>query len=250
MNPHEYFQDLAREFAAVQNRIRNLIDDAHWPSDGAWKESVLRSVLRRYLPPSFTVGSGFILTPEGVSTQIDMLICDDSAPFLFRDGDFLIATADCVRAVVEVKTKMTAAQVREALEKLNAVSKLMRKRCMTKRPFLGLFCYQAITSPWASVLDWLDQINIPRGNYEIRALCFGDSQFYRFWEMDPTGASRQQYDAWHAYELSHVAPGYFIHNLIEHIFPSAFERAQALWYPVTGKEEHLQLTKVRTRPVG
>jgi hypothetical protein len=107
MNTVEYFRDLSNELRAVQNRIRNLIGDVHWPSDGAWKESVLRTVLRRYLPPSFTVGSGFILTPDGVSTQMDILICDDSAPVLFREGDFVITTADCVRAAVEVKTRLS-----------------------------------------------------------------------------------------------------------------------------------------------
>jgi hypothetical protein len=245
MNSVEYFRDLSKELRAVQNRIRNLIGGVHWPSDGAWKESVLRTVLRRYLPPSFTVGSGFILTSEGVSTQIDILVCDDSAPILFRDGDFLISTADCVRAAVEVKTQLTAPKLREALGKLNQVSALMRRRCVHPHPFLGLFCYEPATSAATDILDALQEANGQTANYEIRALCFGDSQFYRFWEFDPRSTSRQPYDSWHAYELPEIAPGYFVHNLVEFLFPHAVERAEDMWYPVDGKERHLVATKKR-----
>jgi len=245
MNTVEYFRDLSKELRAVQNRIRNLIGDVHCPSDGAWKESVLRTVLRRYLPPSFTVGSGFILTPDGVSTQMDILICDDSAPVLFRDGDFVITTADCVRAAVEVKTGLSTHKLSEALQKLNDVSTLMRRRCIQPRPFIGLFCYKPITTEPTVILDALQQANGLTSNYEIRALCFGDSQFYRFWEFDPRNSSRQPYDSWHAYDLPGIAAGYFVHNLVELIFPHAVERADDMWYPVDGKERHLVATKNR-----
>jgi hypothetical protein len=243
MSPIEYFKDLSKELRAVQNRIRNLIGGVHWPSDGAWKESVLRAILRRYLPPSFTVGSGFIVTPDGVSSQIDILICDDSAPILFRDGDFLIATADCVRAVVEVKTQLTTQKLHEALSKLNGISELLRRRCVYPKPFLGLFCYEPASGSPESVLDALQKAN--GRHHEIRAMCFGDSQFYRFWEFDPRSSSRQPYESWHAYELPEIAAGYFVHNLVEFLFPHAVQRAQNLWYPVDGKEMHLVATKKR-----
>ena len=246
MNPVDYFRDLSKELRAVQNRIRNLIGNVHWPSDGAWKESVLRTVLRRYLPPSFTVGSGFILNAEGVSTQIDILVCDDSAPILFRDGDFLISTADCVRAAVEVKTQLTAPKLEEALHKLSDVSVLIRHRCVHPHPFLGLFCYEPATVEPTAILNALQDANGQTTNYVIRALCFGGSQFYRFWEFDPRTSSRQPYDSWHAYELPEIAPGYFVHNLVERLFPHAVERAEDLWYPVDGKERHLVATKRRS----
>jgi hypothetical protein len=245
MNPDAYFRDLSKELRAVQNRIRNLIGDAHWPSDGAWKESVLRTVLRRYLPPSFTVGSGFILTPGGLSTQIDILVCDHSAPILFRDGDFLISTADCVRAAVEVKTQLTAPKLREALNKLNEVSVLLRRRCLHPEPFLGLFCYEPARSGPMTILNALQKANGRTSNYQIQALCFGDGQFYRFWPFDPRSESRQPYDSWHAYEPPEIAPGYFVHNLVEFLFPRAFERAEDMWYPADGKERHLVATKKR-----
>src|SRR5579859_3211566 len=156
MDPVEYFKDLSKELRAVQNRVRQLIGDAHWPSDGAWKESVLRAVLRRYLPPSFTVGSGFVLTETGISRQIDILVCDDSAPILFRDGDFLVSTAECVRAAVEVKTSLTAAKLNEALDKLNHLATLSQGH---PQPFLGLFCYDDTNLTATEVLNALRHSN-------------------------------------------------------------------------------------------
>ena len=242
MNSEEYFKDLSKEFRAVQNRIRNLIGPVHWPSDGAWKESVLRSVLRRYLPPSFTVGSGFIVMADGVSTQIDILVCDDSAPMLFREGDFMIATPECVRAAVEVKTGLrSAAKLREALEKLNEISSLLRRRPARPRPFLGLFSYEPMDTEAKDVLDLLHEVN-GGTNYEIQALCFGDSQYYRFWELDPRSHSTRLYESWHAYNLKEIAPGYFVHNLVEFLFPNAVDHG---WYPADGKERHLLESKIR-----
>ena len=245
MNPHQYFADLSRELRSVQNRIRNLIGDVHWPSDGAWKESVLRTVVRRYLPPSYTVGSGFIVTEEGISSQIDLMICNDAAPILFRDGDFLIATADCVRAAIEVKTKLAPAKLREALQGLDGISKLLRRRCVHPKPFLGLFCYEPTTTTHAAVLDALKDENGRTSDYPIRAICFGDSQYYRYWEFDPRQTARRSYESWHAYDLPEMAPGYFVHNLVEFLFPHAVERADRMWYPAQGKEGLLVATKGR-----
>lgn len=242
----KYFKGLSKELQSVQDRIRNLIGGAHWPSDGAWKESMLRSVLRRYLPSSFSVGSGFIITPEGTSTQIDMLICDDSAPLLFRDGDFIIATADCVRAVVEVKTTLRGNDLMESLVKLDGIAGLMRRRCVYRHPFFGVFCYNPTTTAPEAVLDYLQRANGAATNYEIQALCFGDRQFYRFWEFEPPADHGMPYNSWHAYDLPEMAPGYFVHNLIEVVFPQSFERAQNMWYPLGGKETSLVGCRRRT----
>jgi hypothetical protein len=247
LDPVKYFEDLSKELRAVQNRIRQLIGDAYWPSDGAWKESVLRSIIRNYLPQSFTVGSGFILTSDGLSKQIDILVCDDSAPVFFRDGDFLVAPADCVRAVLEVKTSLDTTLLREALEKLNYTSALMRRRCLRFHPFLGLFCYESISTKPEEILNALYEANGSLSSYVIRALCFGDARFCRFWEYNPGEGSHGNYDSWHAYDLPQIAPGYFVHNIIEHLFPAAFEKAQKLWYPVDGKERNLMAVKSRHR---
>ena len=97
-----YHQSLAAELNAVKDRVRHLI--RHWPTDGSFKESVLRSVLRRHLPESLFIGTGFIVTATDCSTQIDLLIVDKEHPRLFWDGDLIIVTPEAVKAVIEVKT--------------------------------------------------------------------------------------------------------------------------------------------------
>lgn len=236
MNPEAYFKDLSTELQSVQNRVRHLIGDAHWPSDGAWKESALRSIIRGYLPSSVSVGTGFVLTPNGPSTQIDILIYDDTAPVLFRDGDFVVITPDSVRAVVEVKTSLSRDGVKKALTKLSNVSHLLRTRRLHRPPFIGLFCYTSLSCDHNYVLDSLKTHNGTFGDYEISALVFGDSQFYRFWRFEPGLTSGILYESWHAYELPKLAPGYFIHNIVEHLYPQAIAQSEDMWYPIHGKE--------------
>jgi hypothetical protein len=69
-----YFESISAELQAIQNRVRLLIHDAHWPTDGELKESVLRSVLRRSASQTVTVGRGFVVEHEWCSTQIDVLL--------------------------------------------------------------------------------------------------------------------------------------------------------------------------------
>ena len=70
------------------------------------QESVLRAVLRRYLPKNVAIGKGFVVSDEETSTQIDILIYDTNAPILFQDGDLVLIRPDAVRAAVEVKTSI------------------------------------------------------------------------------------------------------------------------------------------------
>ena len=60
MNLENYFRSLGNEVEALKNRVRDLKDSTQWLTDGEWKESVLRNVLRRNLPESVGVGNGFV----------------------------------------------------------------------------------------------------------------------------------------------------------------------------------------------
>ena len=106
MNVTDYYRSLASELHAVKNRVRNFIGSHHWPTDGEWKESVLRTVLRRHLPSNMKVGRGFVVRPERPSKQIDVLIYDASKPVLYQDGDLVIVTCDAVKGIIEVKSNI------------------------------------------------------------------------------------------------------------------------------------------------
>src|SRR5688572_15721438 len=86
MDPTHYYKSLSLELDALKDRVRYLIAGSHWPTDGEWKESVLRSVLRRHLPPTVGVGRGFIIGPQTNSAQTDVLLYDTSRPLLHQEG--------------------------------------------------------------------------------------------------------------------------------------------------------------------
>ncbi len=85
MDTKKYFESLSLEYDALKNRVRNFIAGNHWLTDGEWKESVLRSMIKRTISNTFAVGRGFIVKKESSSGQIDILIYDASRPVLYRD---------------------------------------------------------------------------------------------------------------------------------------------------------------------
>jgi hypothetical protein len=251
MDTIAYLHTLTREFEAVKDRVRLLIGNAHWPSEGGWKESVLRSVLRRHLPPNLQVGTGFVLSPEGLSRQVDVLLFDDRGPILFRDGDFVIVTPDVVAGIIEVKTRVTNGDVKEFLAKLNSSADLLRTQSRHPAPFIGLFSYEEEKIDVKYLLETLREVNGRLGNYEINCLSLGPRLFVRFWRFPPIEPKRH-YNKWHAYDLVNIAPGYFIHNVLDHLFPESVLRNQEVWYPVDGKESKLiaELGKQEPQPSG
>lgn len=111
-NFSEYEESIGKEILGVKNRVRNLIGDKNWQKEGEYKEAILRSMIRQYIPKKYTVGTGFIVGKENeklkCSKQIDVLIFDSTNyPTILSEGDdFYIVEPDCVRAIIEVKTKI------------------------------------------------------------------------------------------------------------------------------------------------
>jgi hypothetical protein len=137
-----YHRSLAAELNAVKDRVRHLI--RHWPTDGSFKESVLRSVLRRHLPESLFIGTGFVVTAADCSRQIDLLIVDKDRPRLFWDGDLIIVTPDAVRAAIEVKTGLDGpTEIDDAIITLAANKITWVKALYGWNNWTGLFVFEA-----------------------------------------------------------------------------------------------------------
>ena len=114
----------SREIESRCGRVRTLIGGRHWPSDGRHKELLLADQLVRYVDPRLCVGSGFIVGPgaENISPEIDVLLADFSrSPPLLNEGGIRIVPAECVLAVLEIKSTLSGAVLLEVFEHLRDV---------------------------------------------------------------------------------------------------------------------------------
>lgn len=128
---------IASELDALSSRIRLIV--SHSGTVGTYRESLLQNVLRKHLPERYHVATGFIY---GCPRQIDILIYDrlDYAP-LFREGDLVVVPPNSVRAVIEVKTSLTADELRKSLKLLSAVA--MHDDC-SPPIFKGIFSFESV----------------------------------------------------------------------------------------------------------
>ena len=232
MEPADYYRSLTAETNALGDRIRQLMDAPHWLTDGEWKESVLRSVIRRHLPASILVGRGFVIAEARCSTQIDILLYDAGFPLLHRDGDLVFLTPDAVRGIIEVKSTLDAATLRTAARKLADVADLLPMGADSA--FVGLFGYESRRSVEAT-LDVLHEIAAGNRRRVVNHVCAGSDNFVRFWSTDPHDRD-VLLDAWRIYPMQDLARGYFIFNAVESAVGTAVSNNTWAWFPSQDKQ--------------
>jgi hypothetical protein len=236
MDELEYFRSITLELQALKNRVRHFIRDKHWLTDGEWKESALRAVLRRHLPQSIGVGTGFVITQDGPSSQIDILLYDQTRPLLYQDGDLVIITPDLCLGVIEVKTQMNAKKLRSAIRKL-AYCRSYVSRPEQCRPFVGLFSFEHPGQDFQSLLDELKMAAAGSSDRVLNCVSLGTSLFARYWRFAPE-TPRRLPKIFRAYNLRDMAPAYFVHNVIEALCERSVLDNNHIWYPAEGKEAY------------
>lgn len=235
MNIPRYMQSLTQELMSTKNRVRDFIDDAHWLTDGEWKESVLRNILRRHLPKTYEVGRGFVICGAQASKQIDILIYRTDTPVLFRDGDLVFLTPDAVVGIIEVKSALNGTQAAAAIDVLAKQVRLIR--CKGRYSFFSsLFSYDASASD-DMLLSAAKDAAQGDSNVALSFASLGESSFLRFWTEDPEHP-QLPVRRWHSYRLDHMAPGYFLHNIIERISPRSVSLNPLSWFPENSKEAY------------
>ena len=241
MNLERYFQSLTAECETLKDRVRLLVDDAHWPTDGEWKESVLRSMLKRSAPESVTIGRGFVVHQDGCSTQIDVLIYDNSMPILYRDGDLVFVTPAACRGIVEVKSNTSLREFRAAADKLADNAEFIRSRSYDFHIFVGFFSYDVRTTNCRPFLEALNNASAGQDARRIDHVALGANKFIRYWTSDPDEeTTRRSYDQWHLYNLNRMAPGYFIHNLLLSVSKKLSAQRERTWFPRESKEAYIE----------
>ncbi|MGO7401994.1 hypothetical protein ELI49_30950 (plasmid) [Rhizobium ruizarguesonis] len=140
----------AHELTTQAERIAGLV--SHRLTVGTYREELLRELLQRHIPQRFRAATGFIL---GIEQQLDIIIYDaiDHAP-IFQTGNLVVVPPESVRAIIEVKSSLTPAFLRDALDHLDG---LQHVPGFDQPPaFTGVF---AFTRPGTSeaLLDVLDE---------------------------------------------------------------------------------------------
>lgn len=241
MRLERYFQSLTAECETLKDRVRYLVNEAHWPTDGEWKESVLRSMLKRSAPESVTVGRGFVVHQDGCSTQIDVLVYDNSMPILYRDGDLVFVTPSACRGIVEVKSNTTLPAFREAAVKLADNAEFIRSRSDLFDIFVGFFSYDVRTANCLTYLQALDATADGQDARVIDHVVLGGRKLIKYWSSDPSvQQGGQNYEHWHLYDLNRMAPGYFIHNLLLNVSKNLSAQRERTWFPRNSKEAHIE----------
>ena len=236
----------ARELEALRDRVRNFsVTTPNWVTDGEWKESVLRSLLKGHLPAHVEPLRGFVVSPHQGSGQIDILLYDTRKPVLFRNGDLAFVTPDAVAGIVEVKSRIrNRGELREALQSLSDDAEVIRSGSDQQEiVFVGLFSYTTEITDWAVALDELAEAAQGRRERIVTHVCLGCSHFIRFWRRQPDGVPGGEYNQWHAYGLPDQAAGYFINNLVESVAKESVAKNEDVWFPEIGKEVQLVGTK-------
>jgi hypothetical protein len=146
-------------------------------------------------------------------------------------------TPSSCRAIIEVKTSITPRQLREAAEKLARNAELIR-RASVMPLFVGLFSYE-LGRPNDGLLPALKEVANGDASRVVDHAALGPSQFVKYWTNPPEGGIRR-YDRWHLYRLRHMAPGYFVHNVLAEACRGQTARRENAWWPQESKEVRLE----------
>lgn len=146
-----YLESWGLELAARQNRVRLLIGDAHWLSDGHHKEAILRDFLKRYLPNEAVCSTGFIRSAsedKHCSREVDILIYSGRLhlPYFFEGGVSIVDPAS-VLATLEIKSSYSASALKDALENIKLSRALtMPEKLAAENLWSGIFFYELAES--------------------------------------------------------------------------------------------------------
>jgi len=245
--PHNfvpYLQSLTDELTAIRNRVRLLVKN--WPADGHFKEAILRQMLRRHLPESVLIGTGFVVNAFGPSGETDILVVDRDMPTLFKEGELLIVTPESVKAVIEVKTRLDGlAAICKAAAQLAQRKAHVQRHVQCKDVWAGLFVYEGTDDRHVDLLRAVGQAR-SETQAIVDCVAYGDDTLVKFSPVPESEGGRQPSNAWHSFNVPGVAAANFVASLIETLVPQRKDPGSFPWFgPPEGFERRYYLS---TRP--
>ncbi len=237
INPMEYHKSITYEIKSLQDRVRHLIGNTNWGDEGRYKEAVLRSVLKRFLPSNISLGTGFVIDKDenrlNISKQIDIIVYDNSYPVLFSESDVVITTPANVRGIIEVKTEIRNADLQNIISVATDNGRLIGKGI-----FNGIFAFNGFDGA-ISQTRLSGALKASKG--VVNHLCFGQDIFIKYWsywsseENDVKGI-----EEYCVYKINDFSFTYFISNLLEYLSKDKMKERWWFQYPIPeGKEDHI-----------
>lgn len=223
-NARLFQESITQELDSIKNRVRNLIGNAHWGEEGRFKEAVLKNVLRKFLPSNLSVGTGFILKAMGqndedniLSSQLDIIIYDNTKPLLFSEGDFIITTTSNVRAILEVKSRITANTFLQVVQQFdNSITDFIDEfNQREQKLFAGIFAFDFT----GNIMSHHIEDALRNSRLIVNHISLGRNYFMRKWNAIDRDRLAVQVDCdgdfYNYYELADLSFSYFIANLID-----------------------------------
>jgi hypothetical protein len=137
MNLSSVFRKISRAFSIEFDELSKEI--SHNLSSGESRESVLVSLLRKYLPKRVGIDHGFIIDALGQeSRELDIVIYDNTVCTIFEVNNVKYFPCEAVLAVGEVKSEIDSnSKLNDALGKIKSAKILDRTNRGTNKPITG-----------------------------------------------------------------------------------------------------------------
>lgn len=251
-NTRLFQESITQELDIIKNRVRNLIGSAHWGEEGRFKEAVLKNVIRKFLPSNLSVGTGFILKATGqsdheniLSSQLDVIIYDNTKPILFSEGDFIITTTSNVRGILEVKSRITASSFEQVINQFdNSIADFIEEfNEREQRIFAGIFAFEFS----GNIDSQRIEDSLRKSRHIVNHISLGSNYFIRKWRYEDRNRLAVgvgcQGDFYNFYELINLSFSYFIANMVDITCGGLNDR---YWFsfPIEGTKEIHRLKTV------
>lgn len=126
---------LSRELESVKYQGRR----------GAYREEALGTILKKYLPFGWDIGSGEIIDSFGRhSSETDLLVFNKAAipPLLYTEGNHGCFPIESCKIAFEIKTKSSVKEIRSTIKKFKKLNQLQVANCKQEnRPIRVYFAY-------------------------------------------------------------------------------------------------------------